>query len=381
MTEDVSTDVLNQLEKTLQLAETSFATNSALNISISDRLKDSLDTLHKRSEMASAVFTNIVTCLAIKSARPNADVRYHQTQIQTPKYTDRPAGVNFRGISEDIIYPWLNRNRFDGAKSGWQTRTLERPKPYKLNYDENIAHVKNEFLAIFDEIEEKSQSAFDALVYLIYKQIIRREEVKIALSIPKTKDIGMIVELFRSHFFRPYKGSKGASRLPVLALHAIYTVMVPQLRRYSGKTVLKLHAHSAADSQTGSVGDIEISTEVDGKIFEAVEVKHSLIIDEPIAIGVQTKVMDKFIDRYYILTTHSNCEPDEAAKKIIQNIKSVYNCQVIANGVIPTIRYYFRLLDDPSVVFLEYVKLLQDDKSISHEHRITWNDVVTTLKF
>lgn len=374
MSGDINGDSLKQLDNALALAEAAFAKGVHPQVSLSTRLQASLDELHTRAQAASAAFNNIITCLAIKSARPNVDIRYHQTQIQ--KDTDRPAGVNFRRISEDTVYPWLSRNRFEGAKSGWQTRTLERPKPYTMSYDENIAHVKNAFLSVFDEIEENGQPAYDALIYLIFRQVVRREEVKITLSIPKTQDISTIVELFRLHFFRSYKGSKGASRLPVLALHAIYSVMVPELRRYAGKTVVALNAHSAADSQTGSIGDIEVSDDTTGEIFEAVEVKHTLPIVEAIAADVQLKVMDKSISRYYILTTHSNCEPDDGAKKIIENIKTVYDCQVIANGVMPTIRYYLRLLEDPSTIFPAYVELLKSDKSIAHEHRTAWNEVI-----
>lgn len=377
MSGDVAGDSLAQLNNAIALAEAAFAAGTQPQVSLSPRLQGSLDALHARAQAASAVFTNIVTCLAIKSARPDSDMRYHQTQIQ--KDTDRSAGVNFRGISEDIVYPWLSRNRFEGAKSGWQTRTLERPKPYTMTYDENIAYVKTEFLAVFDEIEEHAQPAFYALTYLIFKQVVRREEVRITLSIPKTQDIGTIVELFRLHFFRSYKGSKGASRLPVLALHAIYSVMVPELKRYAGKTVVALNAHSAADSQTGSIGDIEVSDNENAEIFEAVEVKHALPIVESIAADVQLKVMDKSIARYYILTTHQNCEPDDGAKKIIENIKAVYDCQVIANGVMPTIRYYLRLLEDPSAIFPAYVELLQSDKALAHEHRTAWNDVVMSI--
>jgi DNA (cytosine-5)-methyltransferase 1 len=152
--------------------------------------------------------------------------------------------------------------------------------------------------------------------------------------------------------------------------------MVPELKRYEGKTVVALNAHSAADSQTGSIGDIEVSDNENSEIFEAVEVKHALPIVESIAADVQLKVMDKSIARYYILTTHQNCEPDDGAKKIIENIKAVYDCQVIANGVMPTIRYYLRLLEDPSAIFPAYVELLQSDKAIAHEHRTAWNDVV-----
>lgn len=63
-------------------------------------------------------------------------------------------------------------------------------------------------------------------------------------------------------------------------------------------------------------------------------------------------------------------------QKIIENIKTVYDCQVIANGVMPTIRYYLRLLEDPSAIFPAYVELLKSDKSIAHEHRTAWNEVI-----
>ena len=346
MSGSINDDVTAALDAALSAAEGLFAANEIPAAGLSARLIAALDGVNAKAQQASAVFTNIVTCLAVKVARPTVDVRYHQVQIQ--KDTNRPAGFNFRGISETAVYSWLNRNRFEGAKSGWQTWTLERPKPYTLSYDENIGSVKTEFLTVFDEIEEHGASPDGALLHLIHKQVLRREQVKITLSIPKTQDIGTIVELFRRHFFQKYAGAKGASRLPVLALHAIYSVMVPELKRYEGKSVKPLEEHSAAHSQTGSLGDIEVSDDADGEIFEAVEVKHGLPITEAVAAGVQEKVMDKDISRYYILTTHDRCEPDEGAAKIIENVKAVYNCQIIANGVIPTFRYYLRLLDDPA---------------------------------
>lgn len=377
MSGGINERVTAALDAALASAEALFAAEETPKPLPSARLSAALDGLTAKAQQASAAFTNIATCLAVKVVLPDADVRYHQVQIQGE--TDRPAGVNFRGISEEAIYPWFSRNRFEGAKSGWQTRTLERPKPYTLDYAENIGHVKDEFLTVFDELEEHGEPADRALLYLIYKQVVRREQVKITLSVPKTQDISTIVELFRRHFFRRYGGARGASRLPVLALHAVYSVIVPELRRFSGKSVRPLQEHSAADSQTGSLGDVEVVDDATGEIFEAVEVKHGLPITEAMAAGVQEKVMDKAIERYYILTTHDRCEPDAGALRIISNVKAVYNCQVIANGVMPTLRYYLRLLEDPSAVFAPYVALLQEDKAIAHEHRTAWNAVVQSI--
>lgn len=371
---EVLAAIVANLDAALELAEQHLATETEPELGLSPRLTEALDVISAQAKQAGAAFTNIITCLAIKATRPQVDVRYHQTQIQDQ--TDRAAGFNFRGVSEKAVYPWLDRNRLEGAKSGWQTRTLERPKPYKLDYDENIGTVKDAFLSVFDELEEHGQRANAALVHILYRQVVRREQLQITLAVPKIQDISAIIEMFGKHFFRSYAGTKGASRLPVLALHAIYSVMVPELKRYEGRKVLPLNEHSAADSQTGSLGDIEVIDEASQEIFEAVEVKFGMPITEAVAADVQTKIMDKSISRYYILTTHSVCEPDSGAKKIIDNIKSVYDCQVIANGVIATLRYYLRLVSDPSAVFPVYVELLRTDKALAHEHRTAWNDVV-----
>ena len=359
------------LETAFARAQASFTSGDLTTYELSDRLKDALTEISSLSQKAQTGFTNIVTCLAIKTAMPNVDMRYHQVQIQ--KDTDRPAGFNFRGVSEKLIYPWLSENTFEGAKSGWQTRTFERPKPYMMSYDENIGAIKNSFLTTFEEIEENEESAENALAYIFHLQLVLRESKKIVMSHPRTKDIQLIVKLFREHFFHEYKASSGASRLPVLALYAIYTALIQQLDRYKGMELKLLEEHSAADSQTGAVGDIEIINKETGAVFEAIEVKHNIALNERIIGDVAKKIMSKTVDRYYILTTHANCEPDDNLYKKIVSVKEMYNCQLIANGVIPSLKYYLRLLSDPSKVFPKYVELLESDKTIKHEHREVWN--------
>jgi len=359
------------LDAALSRAEVNFVAGVLAGYTLSDRLRQAIVEISGLSQKAQTGFTNIVTCLAIKVAFPDVDIRYHQVQIQ--HLTDRGAGFNFRGVSEKVVYPWLNDNTFEGAKSGWQTRTFERPKPYMMTYDENIGVIKNSFLTTFDEIEVNDQSATEALSFIIHLQLVLRESKKIVMSLPRTSDILLIVKLFREHFFHPYKASNGASRLPVLALYAIYTVLVDQLDRYKTMELKPLEEHSAADSQTGALGDIEIIDKATRLVFEAIEVKHNIPLNDRIVSDAAKKIMNQAVDRYYILTTHSTCEPDAELNKKIVAIKAMYNCQLIANGVIPSLKYYLRLLSDPSKVFPKYVELLESDKTIKHEHRQVWN--------
>lgn len=336
-----------------------------------------LELMAKYCEKASGGYSNLITSLSIKAVYGEAvDIRYHQVQIQDK--TDRPAGFNFRGVSESVIYTWMETHEFHGAKSGWQTRTFERPKPYMLDYDENIGTIKEPFLKCYDQVETHHQSAFYALAFLLWRRLQLREASKVVLAIPKIQDVSQITRLFEMHFFYKYKDSKGASRLPVLALYAIYTVLLDELSRFSGKKLKPLEAHSAADAQTGAIGDIEI-IDGDGNAFEAIEVKHGLPITTAMVDSAKQKIRGSLVDRYYILTTHSQHEPSEDVLREVENVKKLLGCQLIVNGVIPSIKYYLRMLTNPGAVLPAYVRRLEKDEAIGFEHRDIWNKIATGI--
>ena len=47
-----------------------------------------------------------------------------------------------------------------------------------------------------------------------------------------------------------------------------------------------------------------------------------------------------------------------------------------SNGVIPTMKYYLRLVADPAGIFPFYTELLKSDTDIGFEHRERWNEIV-----
>lgn len=333
-----------------------------------------LESVASKCEKASTGYLNIITGLTIKAAYPNIDVRYHQTQIQDQ--TDKPAGFGFRTVSEYNIYPWMEAHEFHGAKSGWQTRTFERPKPFLLTYDENISYIKHEFLLIYDLVEKNPDKAIYALALLMLRRIELRERSKIDLAIPNIQDVIQITFFFELHFFYDYKDSKGASRLPVLALYAIYSELIKELGRFKDKHLKALESHSASDARTGACGDIEVLN-ADGTTFEAVEVKHQLQITKAIVDSSKQKIRGSRVDRYYILTTNPQHEPTKDVMDEVENVKKLLGTQMIVNGVIPTIKYYLRLLTNPSSIFQEYVRLLTEDTAIGFEHRDVWNKIAT----
>lgn len=377
---DLGVKICSKLDEAYLMAENYFVENKKdippfVHQNLNSVLINALEDIAKQCEKAATGYLNVVTSLAIKSVyEEKVDVRYHQTQIQNQ--TDRPARFNFRGISEKIIYPWMEEHEFHGAKSGWQTRTFERPKPYLLTYDENIGSIKNSFLTIYDQIEKNPSCAIYSLALLMLRRIELRENSKVSLASPNIQDVMQITNLFEKHFFYTYKDSKGASRLPVLALYAVYTVLLKELRRFDGKHLKPLEAHSAADSQTGSIGDIEVLNE-DGTPFEAVEVKHQIQINKAIIDSAKQKICSSRVDRYYILTTSRQHEPAKDLLDELERNKRLLGTQMIVNGVVPTIKYYLRLISNPGSVLPEYVKLLENDTAIGFEHRDVWNKIAT----
>lgn len=367
-TEDFYQTFRAPLDHAYSSAEAAFIVGRDPELNISPVLRACLQEISDKSVGASSAFTALVTCLAVKAARPDLDARYHQTQIGAP--------FSFRTISEKVVYPWLSSHEFEGAKSGFQTRTIERPKPFTLDYSENIKLVKEPFLQSLNEIEVNKQSPSESLTFLIHRQILLRESNTIELAEPAIDDVSLISSYFATHFFSKYK-VKGAARLPVLALYAIYEVMLGQLKRYEGKTLLPLQSHSAADEQTGAIGDIEIESVDSRKMFEGVEVKHDIRITPDLLDGIARKISAKSPERYYVLTTHRDCQPDTETVTLLRDIHTRIGTQVIVNGVIPTIKYYLRLLAKPGAIFPRYIQLLKSDAAISFEHREAWNLVVT----
>jgi DNA (cytosine-5)-methyltransferase 1 len=362
-------NIKNRLISKLQSAELLFAQNKqTAGLNVSKDLRTWIDTMNDKADSsATSAFTNIVTGLAIKTEYPEIDVRYHQVQIQVPER------FSHRDVSEQSVFPFLRDNHLDGAKSGWQTRTFERPKPYTLDYEENIRGVKKEFLAIYDAIEERGEDAGSALEYLLLGQVVRRHTKRIDLIEPTIDDIDAIMKHFENHFFAKYT-SQGAARLPVLSLYALYQLIMPELKRFDGLKLAELELHSAADSRTGATGDIEIK--LDESVFEAIEVKHNIAISMDLIIDSAQKLKTRRVTRFYILTTHKNCTPSDAMTQKMKEIKESTGCQVIANGILPTLKYYLRLVENPSDIFPFYTKLLKNEPAISHEHRVKWNEIV-----
>lgn len=331
-----------------------------------------LNVVLQYSEQAKAVLTVLITSLVYKALHPEQDIRKHQASIT--------GGYSGRTFDSKNITPFMKAHKFPSmAESGWLTRALEQKVPYDKNYSGAITpkELKPVFLSILDSIE-KGADCNKYLSFLIQGLIIKRNKQTIDLAKPTTLPINTILDLLDKHFNGSYK-AEGASRLPVIAIYAAYQCLINETKRFENKELLPLESHTSSDKSSGRIGDIDMIDEKK-RAFEAVEVKHGIQINLGIVKDAYAKFQTTPVDRYYILST---AYPDkEELKKIdaeIQRIKNVHGCQLIVNGIMPTLKYYLRLLDNTFEFINNYVNLLETDNALKFEHKERWNKLISEM--
>lgn len=340
---------------------------------LSDTIKKNIDVVVQKSENSKGVLTVVLTSLVYKALHPEQDIRNHQASI--------PNGYAGRIFDQNYITPFLRSKSFPCmAESGWLTRSLEHKVPFDYNYTGAISPkiLKSAFLDLLFEVSTSRVDVRSAIVYLLAKLSIQRDSKVIEIAKPKNLSISTIIDVIVKHFNYSYK-SRGASRLPVLAFYAIYQVLITELKRYKDKELLPLASHTSADSRSGRLGDIDI-IDCGGNSFEAVEVKFGIPINIDILERAKEKILPSSVSRYYILSTSPIDREDEnEIQRVITQVKNAHGCQIVVNGVVPSLKYYLRLLETPAVFVEKYAELLSQDESIKFEHKEAWNRIIANL--
>lgn len=333
--------------------------------------KTNLQAIIENFEKGKGVLTVLITSLIHKLHNYEQDIRFHQDNMD--------GGYSGRGIDTRYITPFMKEMGFPAmAESGWLTRSLEQNLPYDLNYPGKITpkELKKAFLNLLDMIQNKNQSLDKYLLILFAKLIEFRERKEIDLAKPTNLPISTIIGYLKQHFEANYS-SRGASRLPTLAFYAIYQCMVKELKRFDGKQLMPLEEHTSSDKRSGRVGDIEVR-DLKGRVFEALEIKHNIPISSQLIRDAYEKFKAQPIDRYYLLST---ADVDQAnIKKVTEDISKIlkiHGCQVIVNGIYPSLKYYLRLLHNTYDFIDNYVENFKKDKTIKVEHKLKWNEIIS----
>lgn len=369
----------NNMDTTREFLETLYQEASQLktisSLNLSAQQLGWVKIIAEKEETFKGVFTVLFTSLVYKCLHPEQDVRYHQANL--------PNGYSGRSFDTKHITPFMKQKRFLGAmkESGWLTRSLEQNVPYDLNFPGKIQNVdvKTAFLKVLDDISVNGASAREYALGLLHYSITEKNKKTVVLINPIKKEASMtineIMNALNEHFYFKYK-SRGASILPVIALYSVYECIINELKRFDGMHLEPLASHHSCDRSSGATGDIVIRRNEDNSIYEVVEVKFEIPIDSIMIDDVYKKICDKDVQRYYILSTIvPSVEESVAMNEIVCNIREEHGCQVIINGIMPTIKYYLRLLDNTDLFIENYIKNLNNDTEINYEHKIAWNKI------
>jgi DNA (cytosine-5)-methyltransferase 1 len=147
----------------------------------------------------------------------------------------------------------------------------------------------------------------------------------------------------------------------VVAIYTIYQLLLENVKIYQDKKLLSLKTHTTSDRHMG-YADIEVYGR-DKEPFEMVEVKHKISIDKTMISGVLGKIKDTPIKRYFILTTAP--KNFKGSKKnifdLVHKIKVKFNKDLIPNGIIPSLKYYLRLIPDLREFLDKYTENLSNE--------------------
>lgn len=331
-----------------------------------------INKIAEKSESFLGVLNVTVTSLTEKSVNPSQDIRRHQAKMD--------GGYSGRTLDTRTIAPWLKSKKLKSmVESGWLTRSLEQDSPYTLEYKGAIRNkeVKSAFLHLLDFVEKNKAKSKDCLYYLLQLLVIQREQNKVEINPLANKSkysIQEIVSLLTSHFEQT--NQVGTARLPVLAIYSVYQIMIEELARYKDKSLQPLGSHTSADLRSGDIGDVQINDK-DGKPFEGVEVKYGKVIDSVLVEDAFEKIKPHPVNRYYLLSTEiTTGEELEKIQNTIAEIREKHGCQVIVNGLIHSIKYYLRLINDTDQFMKNYTENVINDPAIKIDHKRAWKELV-----
>ena len=359
---------------------------------IPQEILDKINLIAKDCSDQKGLYTVLVTLLIHKILHPKQDVRFHQKQLTN--------GFAGRSVDTKYITPTLKSLGLPSVSgTGWLTRSLEQPFPYFMDYQGNIGgrkknkkEIKDAFLSILDFLEVKTkpvnQQKIAELLIIYLLKAVMETSLEETITIPKIDNdkkseikINDIISALEEHFYCKTYTAKGTSKLPVIAIYALYQLIIKEVSRYQNCTLKLLGSHTASDKTSQNAGDIEIYySELPNSLLEVIEIKFEKPIDKHM-VAIATEKIAKFNpERYLILSSAKVNIKQEDASDIARSIDEVsnkYKCQVIVNGVLPTIKYYLRLVNYLPKFINNYSALVEKDQEINFEHKQKWDEIIT----
>ncbi|MBI3324261.1 MAG: restriction endonuclease, SacI family [Candidatus Omnitrophica bacterium] len=308
----------------------------------------------------------LMACMLAKLDRPEVDPRKPYTEIGGK---DSFSG---RTYDEQYLTHFINANHLPcNPTTGFLTpvfRNIDKPLSTIVAIVGRPAQVYRDTVQILEDVAKGRVFAKDILTDAIRLLVVVREEKKARMAtlfaslqydkgaIPLSSEA--VVKLIEQHL-----ACKHSSRLPVLVVAAAYRAAADKL----GERALPLQAHTAADEQTGAMGDVEICLMNDDRVVTIYEMKTKRVTVDDIDRALQ-KIAERKprIDNYVFITTDVI---DDAVKAYAVAVyEKTGGTEIVVLDCIGFVRHFLRLFHRLRIEFLDaYQALLlaEPDSAVS----------------
>lgn len=327
----------------------------------------------------------IITSLIKKISTPSQDIRLHMAKF--------PNGYSARVLDTKVTTPFFKKYfpKYANKETAFLTKATRAELIW--NFEEGIKlpfrrkKLVEPFLQFIDKIQNRNIDLNDCLIYILsklYELNLANQNVTddtiLSADFSDVININVVIKMLERHF-----NSRLSSRLPVIAIYSAYKQLFKNIKRFDNKVLLPLNVHTSSDKH--GFGDIEIRNSNDTP-FEVVEIKHNVAIDRNLILDIIKKSENTTIERYYVLTTFKgsflNAEEEEYINKLILKVKKERNLEIIANGIIPSLKYYLRFIEDYHDFIKSYTDTLtmdyQNSTEVRDSHLTIWQETLNDYK-
>ncbi len=311
-------------------------------------LADEVEFVCRCTNLAGVRF--LLACLVAKLSRPELDIRKPYTEIGSE------GTYSGRHYDETYVAPFAFKYGLPvNPTTSFLTPAFRTNKSVIAPGVELIGRPKKLYETVVKIISAVHDGKANPELLLIeivrwlavvkFEREDRRESLFASLAAAKSDSalpVESIVTLIQQHLALPK-----TSRLSVLVVAAAYQVVQDLL----GEKALPLEGHNAADSQTGALGDLQISLKDDSNIVTVYEMKAKRVTTEDLEIAVQKLASGLHqIDNYIFITTD---KIDEVVIDFAATMHAKIGVEFVVLDGIGFLRHFLHLFYRSRMSFLE----------------------------
>lgn len=305
-----------------------------------------------------------------KVDNPQVDIRkpFIQAYVEANQNNAYPG----RHYDERYIFDFITHHKLPCSPTtafltpGFRTKNIVLTLEQKLRG--RPPQLYQYILEILAAIQSGQVSAQDVLaesvrILLIERNIRQSRLEKLKEGLRKDADSLPLSSEDTVNLIEQHLQCKNSARLPVLVVAAAYRSASERL----GEKVLQLNPHTAADKQTGSLGDVEITLVGNDKVITTYEMKDKAVTAADIDIAIQ-KIAEGADVQNYIFITTERINPDvrDYAAKQYQELGGVEIAILDCLGFLRHFLHLFHRLRRSFLDVYQELVLAQPGSGVNH---------------